>query len=34
MASQSFNPPKIKDRTIEDFKAKLIGGLLDPICLR
>mgnify|MGYP001223252881 FL=1 len=30
MASQSFNPPKIKDRTIEDFKAKLIGGAARP----
>ena len=30
MASKSLNPPKIKDRTIEDFKAKLIGGAARP----
>jgi len=30
MASNSFNPPKISDRTIEDFKSKLIGGAARP----
>lgn len=30
MASNSFNPPKIADRTIEDFKSRLIGGAARP----
>lgn len=30
MAKNSFNPPKIADRTIEDFKSKLIGGAARP----
>jgi len=30
MAKNSFNPPKIQDRTIEDFKSRLIGGAARP----
>jgi len=30
ISRQSFNPPKIADRTIDDFKAKLIGGAARP----